>query len=242
MTQDPSFPQFTQARRDHGADTIQLLHEIPDMAAEAAITHNAPNPTARAERSIRATPASRPPTDLDILDALRPAVGAVHFELNQAVRAVWEDHRDLALDEPSVTTDCAWLIRHAHAWQSDPFLSDWVESTVAAAHRVLAGLVRQAPPLRLACPRCQNPVHAEAGGSFFRCEAGHVIDHHAEVRRMGALQHAPLGEVADLLAIPSGTLRRWAADGLISPAPGAGRPRLYAIADVRNVAERVRRR
>lgn len=233
-----------------------MLAEIVSLAVEVEATKIAPNPDGARPRVMRPALGSRPPVSVGAVHALtadgdRPYVGiGLRGQLGMCVRLIIEEMSDdpalTTADIPNYPPDtwagiCGWLVATCDYWTATLWADD-IRHDIGDVRNTLRNLARVPPPLRLECPRCRFPVHEQAGGAYYRCEAGHIIDHHAEVRRMGALQHAPLAEVADLLAIPSGTLRRWAADGLISPAPGAGRPRLYAIADVRNVAERVRRR
>lgn len=242
--QPPTFPQFSDGHRRH-PDVIQALHELTDLCAEAlsTVAVGSPNPGARTGRTRRPRPGSKPPVNLDLLDALAPeqAGRGVQWELAQAVRAVWEDCPELPLGhEPSIAADCAWLLAHAGAWQPDPFLCEFVTDAVDTCYRLLQALVRTVSPLRLACPRCDFPLHVEAGGSYLRCEAGHVVDHHAEIRRVGEVQHATLGDIATMLDIPWSTLRNWREKGAISPIPGRRRGQLFDIAEVREVALRVK--
>jgi len=68
-------------------DTVQQLHELPDLAAECFATWGHPNPS---ERPVVAVKRIHPkaPADLDTLDALRAdELGLLH-RLAQCVRAV----------------------------------------------------------------------------------------------------------------------------------------------------------
>lgn len=232
-------------------DTLKQLEAIPDLATEAYLTWNAPNPGDRTGFTKRPRPGSKAPTDLAVLDALRPDPDAegssLRGVLSLAVRAVWEGARtegsptpDLE-PEPTFLSECRWLTETVVFWHSDRRLDEYVTDSVATVHRELAKLVRMPKPVRLVCPRCHFPVDLKADGAYYQCEAGHIIDHHAEIRRMGQLQEMSLSEISERTNIPEKTLHRWARDGWISPVDAKRRNRVYVLGDVQLVAERVRR-
>ena len=221
-------------------DTVQQLHELPDLAAECFATWGHPNPS---ERPVVAVKRIHPkaPADLDTLDALRAdKLGLLH-RLAQCVRATVEDMpahpADLA-DTPTWASECAWLIAHAADWRADEFIHDWVSSEVQAIHRELCRVARVHPPLRLQCPRCQAPVHLAPGGQYYRCENEHIIDHWAEVKRMGQLVMMTYSELADVTGVAEATIRKWASRKLIrASGRRAGSP-TFDVESVRRVAAR----
>lgn len=238
MTQEPTHPHFTDGRR-RTPDVIQQLHEIGDLVAEVTTTAaaGAPNPGSRTGHTRRPRPDSKPPTDLDALDALAPdRLGhGIQWELSQAVRAVYEDQPHLPLvHEPTIAADCAWLITHAHVWQPDPFLCDWVTSTVDQCWRQLQGLVRTSPEPRLICarPGCGERARFQPGGTYLRCEAGHENDVNAERGRYLQMQDWTLAETFHALRehanmpVPMNTLKTWAKREEILPIDDS-RPRRY---------------
>lgn len=173
-TQPPTHPEFSGPHRKD-IDPIQRLREIPDLAVEALLTASAPNPGASTGRTRRPKPGSKPPANLDIIDALRPDPdgihATVHGEIAQAVRAVWEDHPHLDLPTPSLSGDCAWLITHRDLWQPDPFLSEFVTDSATRAHRHLQHLCRVEHEPRFVCPTCGWPMRLQ-DGDYFVCDGG----------------------------------------------------------------------
>ena len=221
-------------------DTVQQLHELPDLAAECFATWGHPNPS---DRPVVAVKRIHPkaPADLDTLDALRAdKLGLLH-RLAQCVRAVVEDmheHPGDLTDTPTWASECGWLIAHANNWRGDAFLADWIGSEVRSIHRELCRVARVHPPLKLQCPRCQAPVHLAPGGQYYRCENEHIIDHWAEVKRMGQLVMMTYSELADVTGVAEATIRKWASRKLIrASGRRAGSP-TFDVESVRRVAAR----
>ena len=220
-------------------DTVQQLHELPDLAAECFATWGHPNPS---DRTVVAAKRIHPkaPADLDTLDALRAdELGLLH-RLAQCVRAVVEDmheHPGDLTDTPTWTSECDWLISHANAWRADAFLSDWIGSEVRSIHRELCRVARVHPPLKLQCPRCQAPVHMGAGGGYYLCEAGHEIRHFAEIERMGKLTDMTIPELVAELNMKRKTLEKWKRRGLIHPTGKRARTNTFNVALVQKLAE-----
>ena len=224
-------------------DTVQQLHELPDLAAECFATWGHPNPS---ERPVVAVKRIHPkaPADLDTLDALRAdELGLLH-RLAQCVRAVVEDmheHPGDLTETPTWASECGWLIAHANTWRADVFLADWIGSEVRSIHRELCRVARVHPPLKLQCPRCQAPVHLAPGGQYYRCENEHIIDHWAEVKRMGRLTSMTYEELEIELHIPQGTLRRWKSEKLIYSDGKRVGLHTFNVEAVRRVAESIRK-
>ena len=73
-------------------DTVQQLHELPDLAAEVFLTWGHPNPSEQPVVQVKRIH-PRAPADLDTLDALRPdELGLLH-RLAHCVRAAAEAFR-----------------------------------------------------------------------------------------------------------------------------------------------------
>lgn len=224
-------------------NTIQQLHELPDLAAEVFLTWGHPNPTDRpAYRTKRVHyPA---PADLDALDCLRPDRLGLLFRLAECVRAVVEDmptHPGDLSESPTWVGECAWLIAHHADWRDEPFLTDWVGSEVGEIHRDLSRAARVQPPIRLECPRCHDPLRLQQGGRWLRCDAGHIIETGPEIERVGRLTSMTYAELARELGIAEGTLRRWRSDGLLLPdEQRRGGQLVFNVESVRRVAAAVR--
>ena len=249
MTQEPTFPHFSAHRR-HDLDPLTMLREIPYRAVEAILTAQAPNPAARSERTKKPKhPAPSAPINLGVLDALRPdpdGIGAtIHAEIAQAVRAVWEDHPHLDLPTPSLSGDCAWLITHAHLWQADEFLGEFVADAATTAHRALERLCNVEPAMRYRCPRlgCGARAHMQPGNRWLVCESGHTLDVEAERGRFLSMQDWTLTETASALRIyrgtetPLNTLKTWVKRGRIVPVDDRRPQRFNFAAVCRVVAE-----
>lgn len=229
MTQPPTFPEFSDGRR-RDIGPAQTLREIPDLAAEALATAYARNPGGRAPQTRRPKPGSRPPANLDVIDALRPDPDgirtSVHSEIAQAVRAVWEDNRDLELPEQStIAGDCAWLVTHESLWASDEFLLAFVSDSARMAYGMLQRLVRTEREVRFRCPRtgCGDRAHMQPGGQWLQCESGHSLDVNAERGRFLSMQDWTLTETHSALwtylgqSVPLDTLKTWVKRGKIEP-------------------------
>ena len=224
-------------------DTVQQLHELPELAAEVYLTWGHPNPSEQPVVQVKRIH-PRAPADLDTLDALRPdELGLLH-RLAQCVRAVVEDmpeHPGDLTDTPTWAGECDWLITHANTWRADAFLTDLVGSEVHAIHRELCRIARIHPPLRLQCPRCQAPVHLAPGGQYYRCENEHIIDHWAEIKRLGVLnQPVTIPEAAAELGASERTLQDWQQRGLMpKPAGRKGKAPTFHLDDLRRIVARI---
>ena len=154
-------------------DTVQQLHELPDLAAECFATWGHPNSS---DRPVVAVKRIHPkaPADLDTLDALRAdKLGLLH-RLAQCVRAVVEDmheHPGDLTDTPTWASECAWLIAHAADWRADEFIHDWVSSEVRSIHRELCRVARVHPvrAMHHQCSKCGNPSTLINDGHLWAC-------------------------------------------------------------------------
>ena len=142
--------------------------------------------------------------------------------------------------KPTLYDHISWLAAHA-----DLLLEHEAgEEFAAEVHDLRKQIQRtiEGAPLRLVCPRagCDWPVHPQADGAYYQCEAGHIIDHHAEIERMGKIQSATIDELEAMLAIPGSTLHRWAKHGLIHSDGTRAGSRTFTITQVAQVAQKMR--
>ena len=222
-----------------------MLGELPTLAAEVFLTWGHPNPSGQRNDSTRGSSTPRVPMDLTAWDALRPDEHGLLFELTQCVRLVTEEMRDEGeqwpdlANPPTWTGECAWLLG-TEPWWGERLWRDDLDHAITRVWADLARAARTPPPLHLACPRagCGWPVHPKAEGAYYQCEAGHIIDHHAEIRRMGQIQEMTSGELAEHMGVTKRTLRRWRESGALAPCGTRGREPVWSVLDVRRAAER----
>lgn len=236
-------------------DTLRQLAQIPDLAAEAYVTWNRPNPTPRQEGGNRST-GSKAPTDLAVLDALRPDPDAQGKSCRGLLmQAVWAVRPETGLDMPEQTFTglCGWLVQTEGVWagldhharRRDCWchgldtVSGTVVHTVAQVHAELAGLCRVQPAPVWTCRTdgCPERVHAEPGG--YRCGAGHVQDVTGPLRELGRVKTATIADLSGMLGVPVPTLHRWRKAGVLVQV-GAGRPAMFDIEQATEVAGKVR--
>ena len=224
--------------------TITYLNELPGLAAEVYLTKDAPNPVGSPARS-GVTPWPPPPANLDALDCLRVDAYGLLYQLTTCVKAVWEECR-ATRDVPALTNpptwvgETSWLIETRALWESDEFLCDLVRFTVSEVHRALSQAARVPPPVRLVCTQegCGLPIHSRDHGSYFQCEAGHVIDHWAEIRRLGQLLTVTASEAAVILGVKASTIRKWRQRRKIRAAGTRNAMPIYRVEDIRQLAAR----
>ena len=224
--------------------TRDQLRRIPELAVEVLLTAGHPNPSGQANDVRGGSPAPKAPADLGAWDVLRPDESGLLFELTQAIRAVWEERRDIddlpdLANPPTWAGECGWLIATASVWEADEWLLEYVTDQVHAVHRELDRAARTPPPLHPRCPRCHLPVHLDKSGAFYRCEGDHVVDHHAEIERMGRIQEMTAAELSQHFGVTDRTLRRWRAANLVLPVGKIGREPTYSVEDVRRARERI---
>ncbi len=145
--------------------TLRELHRIPGLAAEVFLTWGHPNPSDRPERRGRGDVAQAP-TDLAVLDALRPWSDSGHSlvaRLVEAVRAVFDDTwvdgvRDTPAfaDPPTFASEADWLLVTVGLWAGDAWRYEMVRDAARDVHGELARLAREHPPVRLTCPMMVN--------------------------------------------------------------------------------------
>ena len=161
------------------ADTVQQLHELPDLAAQAA-----PHATGRrgGGDGIRTAPGSKPPPGVD-LDAIDVSHGRQHphllARLSGCVRAVVEERRraDLWHPEPVTEEDVSWasevqyLLDTADWWTAESWCAEWIGTEVGVIH---GKLTRKAEAIGDAstCPVCGGPVTAHTTDTLMvaQCE------------------------------------------------------------------------
>ena len=160
-------------------ETLQQLHELPDLAAQAA-----PHATGRrgGGDGIRTAPGSKPPPGVD-LDAIDVSHGRQHphllARLSGCVRAVVEERRraDLWHPEPVTEEDVSWasevqyLLDTADWWTAESWCAEWIGTEVGVIH---GKLTRKAEAIGDAstCPVCGGPVTAHTTDTLMvaQCE------------------------------------------------------------------------
>ena len=160
-------------------DTVQQLHELPDLAAQAA-----PHATGRSGGGdgIRTAPGSKPPPGVD-LDAIDVSHGRQHphllARLSGCVRAVVEERRraDLCPRGPFGEQDVSWapevqyLLDTADWWTAESWCAEWIATEVGVIH---GKLTRKAEELvdSTKCPTCGGPVTAHTTDTLMvaQCE------------------------------------------------------------------------
>ena len=160
-------------------DTVQQLHELPDLAAEVFLTWGHPNPSEQPVVQVKRIH-PRAPADLDTLDALRPdELGLLH-RLAQCVRAVVEDmpeHPGDLTDTPTWVGECDWLITHANTWHS----SRWMAWTSLPTRSVRNASLRQV--LAWVMSQSHSPAHVgvsvRSTPSTANCTASHASTRHS---------------------------------------------------------------
>ena len=227
---------------------VQFLHEIPELAAEAWLTIDHPNPGHTTAEHRHTKTASIPaPTNLHALVALwRPSdtdidrgdpTGSLMLELLMAVRVIVEEHPDTAPDWPdhTWTAICAWLRDTVPLWEPDRFTREWVDDTVRRVWRQLRALCRVPREVRYVCsvPGCGWRAHMQPGNRWLLCEAGHQLDIEARRWEHLASQEWTLTETRDQLrtwlgrSVPMSTLKSWVRRGKLRPMRDDTRPLRY---------------
>ena len=171
----------------------QMLTEIPDLAAEAWITKDAPNPATPTQASPRlateviyrerpvvscSNPSDQTPANLAALDVLRvpsedDTQGGPLWGLTQAVRVMWEGLQREGEPTPvraEVVTwgsECGWMLACLDSWQAICDEVEWamVESYVRQAWQALRRVVRAPEPPRLTCRvyGCGGRIEVQGG-------------------------------------------------------------------------------
>ena len=216
--------------------TRERLRRLPELAAEAFLTWDAPNPAPEAERTgKRRNPHPPAPTRLDVLDALRTSDDGHLAMLTECVRIVWEQLRwdsdrdqwpDPREHQPTWTGECGWLLATFDWWQANLDAADlgWVEGTITDAATELERVVREPRPARLRCPTCEDVLRVQDGGMVTLCDSGHE---HPGPMRLAALwarkPPSPAAIIEMELGVKQATLRKWHQRRKIKPAYRDGR-------------------
>lgn len=157
---------------------LQQLAEIPDLAADVEATRNHKNPTSH-ENPKHTPPSPAIPADLETLDCLRTDSKGLLHKLQTAIQDVNEN-----LTPADTWQDVCNQLRALNPqWDNKPN----IRHTIHKVHTQLRLAARIPAPLKLACPRCQNPIRLQPGGQYYLCDAGHEINHWAEIDRMARL-------------------------------------------------------
>lgn len=242
-------------------NTLQQLAEIPHLATEAFMTWNHPNPGGRAATTKRPRPGTKAPTDLAVLDALRPDPDAQGRSLRgllmQTVWAIYEEDPDRypRLPEQTFTGLCEWLTAAHDHWLDNrthgPRLAKcatcreyggvegFVHHTVTDVHRELSSLCRITREPRYICPVCAWPMRLQ-DGDYFMCDTGqHQSPGPVALEQQWRRKPPrPATDIIDMFSTEMGAtlteeqLRQWKSRGKIPDAGKDGRRSLYLPWDV----------
>lgn len=229
---------------------IDKMRAIPELAAlveTAAATPYRP-PGARRHGKITGSPM---PAEVAAWDML--STDGLLFELQQAVRMVWEQQspRRPLSNPPTFAGECSWLIATEDEWRPDPLMHEWVRDSVGKVWRDLSRWVGETPPPRMACLKCRGDVQRDDysatgdGEARIACtECGAIWTRHDLAKEATMHTPASLPDIAALLERTPRTLQRWADAGLVRPVsthePSHKNPALYLPADVARIAGMVK--
>ena len=182
---------------------LQQLAEIPDLAADVEATRNHKNPAGH-HHTRTTTPAPKVPADLETLDCLRTDSKGLLHKLQQALTEI----TDTANPDTTWAGVCEQLRRSHRQWENNPD----TRYAIHTVHTRLRIAARIPAPLQLACPRCNAPIRLQPGGQYYLCDAGHEINHWAEIDRMARLTlyatPITLAQASIEYATPLWTLKR----------------------------------
>lgn len=204
--------------------TLTMLGELPNLAAEVFATWDAPNPApTKSDTNIRSIPGSRPPTRLDVYDALRTdQKGDLHLLHGWAITVDEVSDGELAPipeTSPTWTGVCRYLTE-TYDWWGRHALADDCTKEISAAHGRLRHLARTPAPPRYHCTQCGAAAHPQPGGQWMLCTEGHQMPGVGAVR--ASLRKAkPMTaqaierEWGDALGLRAKTITEWARRGLV---------------------------
>lgn len=235
-------------------DALDMLADIPGLAAEVEATRDHPNPSGRTDRKQRTVPGPKPPTNLAMLHATMPAeAGGLRAELVTSVRLVVDEMADADMTEqiPDWPDDtwaglCQWLAETYTWWDAQPWAEEvrGVPATkkapatgILAVWGTLRELARIPRPVVLACltEGCHGsirPMHDDGVDRIWPdlCENGHRVDRHAMAERARQAIPMTLGQIASEVKRPYKTVESWVTRGLLQPI-STRKPKRYNLGD-----------
>jgi len=216
-----------------------MLAELPNLAAEVFLTWTTPNPAPKADRTIRSVPGSRPPTRLDVWDALRPdQKGDLRLLHGWCITIDEVSDGELApIPEQTPTWNgVARYLTETWPWWRTHELADDCHHEIRQVHGRLRSRARIPPPPRYRCPRCGDRAHMRDNNSWLSCDSGHTIDHRAEIARaMATRPPMTVGQIAAELGVKRDTIKKWIARRGIEPVTVRGRVRLFDVEEVQRM-------
>lgn len=239
------------------------LSDLPDAYAHLTLVL-LPGSQPGQTRHRRTNPAETAPVRVDVLDLLdtrrKESEPGYHGErlgvlpeLESWVRLFDADLCDAGVyhippaENPTITTETGWLLLHLEQIKHHAAFREFAKD-VRTMHRQVTAALGERPDYHPRCPTCgwrfdriETPS-PDGIAMYYRCRGcGHTIDHHAEMRRIMALQPpATLREIANLIDIPAQTLRRWERAGLLTATGRRGNAKTYELDHVRSVAAGLR--
>lgn len=189
---------------------LKQLAEIPDLAVRVWLTrHTGPTRTSETGRGGTSSDANLPP-EVAAMDLLRTDEHGPFQHLVSCIDVIVTEVGDTAPDWPAATWDetCAWLIRWAHLWQTDPWLFDWVIDGVQRVHAALRQWTGDRAPARLSCLKCHGRMVAIHAG--VQCsDCGHIWSAADIAHEVMLDTPMSLPEIAAQLGVSERAAQRW---------------------------------
>lgn len=220
--------------------TTTLLAEIPDLATTVFTTWDHPNPAPKAAHHTRAVPGSRPPTRIDVWDALRTdekgELAILHGWCQLVDDKAAGGLAPIPEQTPTWAGVCRYLTETASWWEGQDMAGD-CQREIRAVHGRLRALARIPAEPRYKCTHCGGRAHMRDNNSWLSCEdCGAVIDHRAEIAQaMARRPPMTVGQIADELGVKRDTIKKWIARRQVVPVQVRGRVRLFDIEEVQRL-------
>lgn len=203
-----------------------MLAELPNLAAEVFLTWTTPNPAPKADRTIRSVPGSRPPTRLDVWDALRPdQKGDLRLLHGWCITIDEVSDGELApIPEQTPTWNgVARYLTETWPWWRTHELADDCTHEISAVHGRLRTLARTPRTPHYVCSTCGGRAHPQPGGQWMRCDEGHeqsgIGAIRDQFRRLRPMTSQAMEEhYGDTIGLNAATIASWARRGWLQEA------------------------
>lgn len=228
---------------DQISQTQALLAAIPALAAELPqylTARSLMHTDGDGFRNI--TSSSKPPIDVGLLDLIlgRDLEWWVMLAIDEMIDEDIEPVDAPSSRTPSIADNCAWLAANS-PWIAEQN-SDY-DNDIRRLHNDYQRAARIPRQTTYTCDRCGWNVEPRDDNAWFACTGcNRTWTLAAEIDRLMQDQESvmTLGKIADQTGISHPTLRRWKAQGRITPVGAKhGRP-LYDIRHIRQAAERTK--
>lgn len=226
-------------------DMLQILAEIPGLAAEAFITWDHPNPAPKADRHTRTVPDSTPNLRVDAWDVFRTDhkgdLRLLHGWCISIDEASDSELGPLPERTPTWAGCSRYLAETHHWWSEHADIAKPCRNEIADVWHSLRRLARVRPPKTYPCTTdgCTEVAHTEPGGQWLRCGAGHQVEGIAAARaRLQREGPRTAAQIEEAYGVKAATIRQWKARGLIAPVGHTGKVDLWSAWDVLTVQHR----